>query len=205
MLSVALTGNIASGKSTVAGLFAGWGATVIDADQIVHELQRPGTDVFRAIVARFGDRMIAADGTLDRAALRARVFGDPSELAALNAIVHPAVAVERDRRAAIARAEHTPILVSDIPLLFEVGDPDRFDAVVLVDAPRALRKHRLMRSRSLTDDAASAMIDAQAPSESKRNRSTFVIDNDGDRDLLGQRARAVWIALEKLARRRQSP
>jgi len=203
MLSVALTGNIASGKSTVGALFSAWGATVIDADQIVHELQRPGTDVFRAIVARFGDRVVATDGTLDRAALRDRVFGDPRERAALNAIVHPAVALERERQVERARAADAAIIVSDIPLLFEVGRPDGFDAVVLVDAPRNVRLRRLMTDRNLTESTASAMIDAQMPAESKRARSTFIIDNDGDRTELERRTRAVWIALEALAQSRR--
>jgi dephospho-CoA kinase len=204
MLSVALTGNIASGKSTVGAMFLAWGATVIDADQIVHQLQEPGTDVFRAIVARFGAGVVAADGTLDRAALRARVFGDPPELAALNAIVHPAVARERARRLELARAANAPIVVSDIPLLFEVGHQGGFDAVVLVDAPRTVRLHRLMTSRNLTEAAATAMIDAQMPSDAKRAKSTFIIDNDGDRIVLEARTRAVWTALEALARSRRA-
>lgn len=202
MLNVALTGNIAAGKSTVSRLFAKWGATVIDADQIVHDLERPGTPVFDAIVRRFGRDVVAADGTLDRTRLRTRVFAAPAEREALNAIVHPAVAAERERRLAAARRRGDRIVVSDIPLLFEVMDPGAFDAVVLVDAPLAVRRARLMASRGLDQAGADAMIAAQLPAEAKRARSTFVIDNDGDEDTLRTRARAVWQELERQARAR---
>jgi dephospho-CoA kinase len=195
MRNVALTGNIASGKSTVARLFAEWGATVIDADQIVHELQRPGTPTLAAIAERFGDRMIRPDGSLDRAQLRELVFGDPDALAALNAIMHPAVARERERRLAAASAHGAAVVVSDIPLLFEVANPDAFDAVVLVDAPVDVRRGRLMKHRQLDRTAADAMIAAQMPAEEKRKRSHHVIMNDGDFEQLQGRARAVWEAL----------
>lgn len=195
MLNVALTGNIASGKSTVARLFAEWGATVIDADEIVRTLQRPGTPSFHGIVARFGLGVVAKDGTLDRAALRARVFQDPKARADLNAIIHPAVAEERARRVAAAQAQGAALVISDIPLLFEVGDPDAFDAVVLVDAPTAVRRKRLATDRHLDPATADAMMAAQMPAETKRSRSTFVIDNDADLETLASRARLVWQAL----------
>ena len=134
MLHVGLTGNIASGKSTVATLFARWGAVVIDADEIVHELQRPGTAVFAGIVARFGPDLVRPDGTLDRAALRRRVLASPEDLAALNALVHPAV---RERSAELveqARRTGARIVVSVVPLLFESDNPARFDAIVLAMA-----------------------------------------------------------------------
>src|ERR1043166_3430605 len=97
MLHVALTGNIAAGKSLVAARFADWGATVIDADRIVHDLERPGTAVFDAIVARFGEAIVAPGGALDRAALGGRIPAAPADRAALEAIVHPAVHLERER------------------------------------------------------------------------------------------------------------
>jgi dephospho-CoA kinase len=204
MLSVALTGNIASGKSSVSKLLSAWGAVVIDADRIVHELQRPGTDIFRAIVDRFGLGVLASDGTLDRRVLRERVFGYPDELEALNAIVHPAVAAERDRQAKAAHAQGASIVVNDIPLLFETTGPARFDAVILVDAPGAVRLERLMAMRGLTREVAEAMIAAQAPAGPKRARSTFVIENDADFDVLERRTREVWAALQDLERGRPS-
>jgi dephospho-CoA kinase len=195
MLHIGLTGNIAAGKSTVAELFRRWGAAVVDADVLARDVQRAGTPVFGAIVERFGPAVVGADGELDRAALRARVMERPAELAELNAIVHPEVR----RRAAALVAERrragTRVVVSDIPLLFETDDPGRFDAVVLVDAPAALRRERLIQSRGLRADEADAMIAAQMPADAKRSRSTYVIDNGGDLDLLEQRARQVWARL----------
>jgi dephospho-CoA kinase len=197
-LHVALTGNAAAGKSSVAELFRAWGATIIDADAVVRDLQRPGTPVFERIRARFGPGIVAADGGLDRAALRRRVFGDAAALADLNAIVHPAVRVERERRLADARAAGAAIVIDDIPLLFEVMDPAVFDAVILVDAPVDVRRARLMADRGLQQDEADRLIAAQLPAASKRGRSTYVIDNDSDRTALERAARGVWDSLQTL-------
>ncbi|MBX3147409.1 MAG: dephospho-CoA kinase [Gemmatimonadales bacterium] len=199
MLSVGLTGNVASGKSSVARMFAEWGAVVIDADAIVHELQQPGTAVFKAMVEEFGREILAADGTLDRGVLRALIFNDPAARKKLNAITHPAVRARRDGIMAEARQAGTPIVVQDIPLLFEVLDPASFDAVVLVDAPIETRRARMERIRGLDPETAQAMIEAQIPSEEKRARATYVIDNDGSLDDLEARARAVWTDLIRRA------
>jgi dephospho-CoA kinase len=195
MLSVALTGNIGSGKSTVAELFRSWGATIIDADQVVRELQAPGQPVLARIVARFGKELLQADGRLDRAALRARVLTDPRALADLNGIVHPAVHRRRQELLAQARAQGERIVVSDIPLLFESADPADFDAVVLVDAPVAVRRARLLASRTLEPNEADRLIAVQLPSGPKRSRSDYVIDNDGDLMALERAASIVWDAL----------
>jgi dephospho-CoA kinase len=195
MLSVALTGNIASGKTTVAGLFRRWGATLIDADQLVREAQAPGQPILEKIAARFGNGLIGKDGSLDRPALRAKVLADPAALADLNRIVHPEV---RRRRLALldeARARGDRIVVSDIPLLFEVDDPAGFDAVVLVDALDPIRQARLLASRGLTQADADRMMGAQLSSAEKRTRSDYVIDNDGDLAALERAAAAVWQAL----------
>lgn len=198
MKNIGLTGNIAAGKSTVARLFSDWGATIIDADAIVHDLQRPGTPIFRAIIDRFGPGVVADDGSLDRAALRGLVFDDKRALADLNAIVHPAVADERRRLIDEAVAAGVTLLIHDIPLLFEVGDPAAFDAVVLVDAPVAARRERLERTRGLDRGTAESMIAAQMPSADKRKRATFLIDNDGSVEQLERRARDVWNRLQRL-------
>src|SRR5215204_3284197 len=134
MLSVALTGNIGAGKSTVAELFRRWGATIIDADQLVREAHTPGHPALQQVAGRFGRQMIRPDGTLDRAKLRAVVLADPEALEALNSIMHPEVHRRRRELLAEARARGDRIVVSDIPLLFEAADPSEFDAVVLVDA-----------------------------------------------------------------------
>jgi dephospho-CoA kinase len=195
MLNVALTGNIASGKSTVAELFRAWGATIIDADRLVREVQAPGSPVLDAIVERFGPGVLDAAGALDRGVLRRRVMGDPAALADLNRLVHPEVLRRRAALEREARARGDRILVSDIPLLFESADPDAFDVVILVDAPMALRRARLLAARRLSAAEADQMLAAQAPSEPKRGRSTYVIDNDGDPTALEARAREVWSRL----------
>jgi len=199
MLNVALTGNVASGKTAVALLFRDWGATIIDADAIVRRLQRPGTAIFQAIVDRFGPPALGPDGSLDRPALRARILADPSEKRALEAIVHPAVEAERQRLVRRAASRRDGILVNDIPLLFESMDPARFDAIVLVDAPEPVRMARLIQ-RGLPAGDAARLIAAQLPAEAKRPRAHFVIDNDGSRDLLRDRAWQVWRKLISRAR-----
>ncbi len=192
MLNVALTGNVASGKSTVLRWFAEWGAAVIDADQLVREVEAPGTPTLAAIARRFGPDVLRPDGALDRVALRRRVFGDPRALADLNAIVHPAVRRLRDARAAQARADGVRILVNDIPLLFETLDPAAFDLVVLVDAPVAVRRERLQRDRGLSREEAERIIASQLPADTKRARSDIVIENAGSLDALKTAARAAW-------------
>lgn len=199
MLSVALTGNIAAGKTTVAELFRRWGATLIDADQLVREAQAPGRPALRAIAARFGAELIRSDGALDRPALRARVLGDPSALADLNRIIHPAVHQRRLELLAEARARGDRIVVSDIPLLFEADDPAEFDAVVLVDAPEELRRTRLLGQRGLSAWDADRMMTVQLPSGPKRARSDYVIDNDSDVAALERAAAIVWRALDARA------
>ena len=192
---MALTGNVAAGKSAVAALFARWGAVLIDADAIVHELQRPGTPVHDAIRRRFGPAVTGAQDVLDRGALRALVLADPDARRDLEGIVHPAVARRREALLEEARRRGAEVVVSDIPLLFEALDPAAFDAVVLVDAPVAERRRRLVEDRGLAPAEADRLISAQQPSGEKRARSTFVIDNDGTRAELERRARAVWEAL----------
>lgn len=199
MLHLALTGNVAAGKSTVAALFARWGATLIDADAIVRELQRPGTPDFAAIVRRFGDAVVAPDGTLDRAALRGRVLADAAARRDLEAIVHPAVHARRELLLAEARAAGARVVLSDIPLLFEAGLEGGFDGVILVDAPPAERRRRLVAGRGLDPAEADRLIAAQLPAERKRARATWVIDNDADPAALEARARAVWEAIARRA------
>ncbi|HEY0997601.1 MAG TPA: dephospho-CoA kinase [Gemmatimonadaceae bacterium] len=199
MLLVGLTGNIASGKSTVARLFAEYGATIIDADLLARDAVEPGTEALRKIRERWGYDILTPDGSLDRAALRHEVFSDPEELEALNAIVHPEV--ERLRREAIeaARARGDRIVVCDIPLLLEKGLAGHFDRLVLVDAPRAMRLDRLVHERRLPTDEAMAMIAAQMPAELKRARADIVIDNDGTLEALAARATEAWTTLDAAA------
>lgn len=197
MLLVGLTGNIASGKSSVARRFAQLGATVIDADVLARQAVAAGSPAYRAIVDRWGEEVIAADGSLDRASLRQRVFAESEELDALNEIVHPEVARLRDELIADARSRGDTIVVCDIPLLFERKLVDEFDRIVLVDTPRPMRLERLMRDRALNETEAMNMIAAQMPAELKRARADYIIDNTGTLEELARRTEAVWHELER--------
>jgi dephospho-CoA kinase len=195
MLVIGLTGNIAAGKSTVSRHFAVWGATLVDADALARAAVTPGSKALRAIAARWRGAVIAPDGSLDRPALRRIVFADPAERAALDAIVHPEVARLRAVEVAAAGQRGDRLVICDIPLLFEAGLSGTVDGIVLVDAPRELRRSRLMRDRGLSAAEADAMMDAQWPSERKRPLATWIIENDGTMAELESRARAVFVAL----------
>jgi dephospho-CoA kinase len=194
---VALTGNIAAGKSSVAQLFVAWGATLIDADQIVRELQHPGEPVFEAIVDRFGAGVVDPEGQLDRAALRELILTNEDARHDLESLVHPAVAQRRraETLAAIQRSDR--LVLVDIPLLFEADDPAEYDAVVLVDAPEPVRRDRLVTLRGMTPQDADRLMATQLPSALKRQAADFVIDNDSDLATLEARARSTWLALQQ--------
>ncbi|HEX6059681.1 MAG TPA: dephospho-CoA kinase [Gemmatimonadaceae bacterium] len=201
MLLIGLTGNIASGKSTVAQLFSERGATVVDADILARRAVEVGTPAYEQIVRRWGTSVLAPDGRLDRAAMRERVFGFPEELEALNEIVHPEVGRMRDRLVDEARQRGDRIVVCDIPLLFEKSLVGDFDRIVLVDAPRDVRLDRLVKDRGLRETEAMAMIAAQMPAELKRARADHIIDNVGTLLELEDKVAAVWSALEQDAPR----
>lgn len=202
MLLVALTGNIAAGKSTVARQLVALGATLVDADQLARDAVRPGTPALTAIADRWGHAVLSPDGHLDRPALRRRVFDRPDELEALNGIVHPEVARLRDAALAEARARGDRVVVCDVPLLFERDLAGGYDVVVLVDAPRDVRLERLVHDRGLREPEAMAMIAAQMPAELKRARADLVIENAGDRAALEARVAEVWVALQARAAQR---
>ncbi|MFI5230228.1 MAG: dephospho-CoA kinase [Gemmatimonadales bacterium] len=199
MLLVGLTGNIGSGKSTVAQLLSERGATIIDADVLARRAVELGTPAYGKIVERWGAAVQAPDGHLDRAALRHVVFGDHSQLEELNAIVHPEVERLRSRLVEQARARGDRIVVCDIPLLFERHMTDCFDRIILVDANRAVRLERLVADRGLHETEAMDMIAAQMPAELKRARADFMIENDGTLAQLERRVHEVWTALVNAA------
>ena len=199
MLVVALTGNIAAGKSAVTERLAALGAVIIDADVLAREVVAPGTPALDAIVARWGARMRTTDGALDRVALREIVFSDRQEREALNAIVHPGVELLRRARIDDARADGADVVVCDIPLLFETGLDRAFDCIIVVDAPDRTRWQRLVTHRGLSTGVARQMMDSQLSAESKRARADFVIDNDGTPDALTVKVEALWSALRARA------
>ncbi len=204
MLLVGLTGNIGSGKSTVAQLLSERGATIIDADVLARRAVELGTQAYSAIVERWGTSILAADGLIDRGALRRIVFSEPQELEQLNAIVHPEVERMRAGLVEQARQRGDRLVVCDIPLLFERRMTDAFDRIVLVDAPRPVRLERLVRERGLRETEAMDMIVAQMPAELKRARADHIIDNTGTLALLDRRVEEVWAALDQEARARES-
>ena len=190
MILIGLTGGIGSGKSTVSARLAELGARVIDADAITREVQQPGTEVFAAIVERFGDGVVAADGSLDRAALAAKVFGDPEELKALTDIVHPAVGVTIAERMTEA-ADTDDVVVLDVPLLVESGRDD-MAAMVVVDLDPEVAVQRLVEHRGFAEEDARARISRQASREDRLARADKVLDNSGSvEDLLAQ-VDAAW-------------
>lgn len=200
---VALTGGIASGKSTISRRLAEHGAIIVDADQIVRDVQQPGSPVLDAIAEAFGEGMLRPDGSLDRAALGSRVFGDDAAIARLNAIVHPAVREESARRFAAAFQEDPDaVVVYDVPLLVEarVGDP--WDLIVVAHAPADVRASRLVRLRGMTAAEASARIASQVPDEERLRIADVVIDTAGTLAHTAGQVDELWSRLgEHLAAR----
>lgn len=188
MIAVGLTGGIGSGKSTVASGFARRGAALIDADAIVREQQAPGSPVLAEMVERFGDHIVASDGTLDRGSVAAIVFNDPDALADLNAITHPPVGREIRRR--LGELEGTDrVVVLDIPLLGEglvKGQRPRYptSGILVVDTPTDVAVERLVTSRGFSADDARARIAAQLSRQERLGIADWVIDNSGGLDEL---------------------
>ncbi len=199
MLLVALTGNIGSGKSTVAQMLSERGATIIDADVLARRAVELGTVAYDKIVQRWGSEVLAPDGHLDRAALRRVVFADHDQLEELNEIVHPEVERLRARLVEQARLRGDRVVICDIPLLFERHMTDGFDRIILVDAPRPVRLERLVNDRGLRETGGMDMIAAQMPAELKRARADFVIENNGTLSQLERRVHDTWLALSREA------
>ena len=173
---IGLTGNIATGKTTVARMLDELGATIIDADKLAHEVMRPGTEVHRAIVARFGSKVLADDGSIDRKTLGTIVFADRKALADLEALVHPAV--EQTLLAQLDQAQTDVAVVEAIKLL-EAGLDRYCDAIWVTTSPREQQIERLMLTRGLTREQALLRMDAQPSPEAKVARADVVIDNSG--------------------------
>jgi dephospho-CoA kinase len=195
VLLVALTGGIGSGKSTVADLLGQRGATVVDADAVARWVVEPGQPALESLARRFGPGVLHADGTLNRPALADIAFGDDDSRRALEAITHPAIVAEMDRR--IAACPDDAVVVVEIQLLVETWDQRvrEYDAVVVVEAPREVRLARLV-DRGMTRDDAERRMATQASDEQRRTIATFVIENDGDFDALSSRVDAVWKSLQ---------
>src|SRR5947209_5992243 len=202
VLTVGLTGGIGSGKSEVSRRLAALGAVVIDADQVAREVVEPGTPGLDRVVEAFGDRVLRADGTLDREGLGRIVFGDPEKLAALNAIVHPLVGERITGVMAEVQRDHPDaVIVYDVPLLVENNLQDRYDVVVVVAASPQIQLRRLVEQRGMTEADAQARIDAQAPLADKLAVAHYVISNDADLAALDAQVQEVWAVLSERAGR----
>jgi dephospho-CoA kinase len=190
VLLIGLTGGIGSGKSTVARSLARRGAVVIDADAVVRELQQPGQPVLAAMVERFGREILRSDGTLDRQSVADRVFGDAEQLAALNAIVHPAVAAEIGRRVDAER-DGDRVVVLDVPLLVE-GGRYQVAAVVVVDVDPEVAVRRLVEHRGFSEGDARARMARQASREERLARADFVVSNAAGLPELEHEVERCW-------------
>ena len=200
MLRIGLTGGIGSGKSEVSRLLAAHGALVIDADVLAREVVEPGTPGHAEVVDTFGAGVVAEDGSLDRAALGARVFGDDGARRRLEAIIHPRV---RARAAEIeAAAGPDAVVVHDIPLLVETGQADAFDGVIVVDAPVELQVERLVWQRGMSANEARGRIEAQASRQQRAGAADWIVDNTGSLADLEKAVARVWKELsDRLAER----
>jgi dephospho-CoA kinase len=218
MLVVGLTGGIGSGKSTVSALLEERGAVIVDADRIAREVVAPGGPAYQPVVDRFGPGVVTADGAIDRPALAALVFADPSARADLEAITHPVVgATMAERLTAQAGADR--VVVLDVPLLVEGGRrrsggessgggrslPHGVAAVVVVDAPPEVAVSRLVRDRGMKPAEVEARMAAQATREDRLALADVVIDNSGSTEDLVHEVDRAWAWIEELRQRKERP
>ena len=190
MILVGLTGGIGSGKSTVSSLLEGKGAIIIDADAIVREVQLPGSPVLAELASKFGPEVLASDGSLDRQAVANIVFTDPEALKSLNAIVHPAVGKEMNRRMIEQRTTKN-VVILDIPLLTE-NPREGLQGKIVVDVPVEVQVERLIKFRGFDEADARARISRQATREQRLLTADFVIDNSHDLESLIPQIDKVW-------------
>ena len=191
---IGLTGNIGTGKSTIAATLRELGAEVIDADRVAHELMVPGAPEWERLVARFGPDIIQPDGVVDRRKLGAVVFSDPAALRDLEAILHPGV---RPRIRARFAATERPVVVVEAIKLLEAGLYREVDAVWVVTADRDTQVRRLVATRGLSRAEAELRVDAQPPQADKVARGDVVIENSGDLDAVRAQVQAAWRAIEE--------
>lgn len=191
MITLALTGSIGMGKSTVAAIFADFGIPTFDADAVVRRLQGPGGRLVPLIEARFPGT--TRGGAVDREALSAAVLGDRDELAALEAIVHPAVHHERTRF--IVENGDAPALLFDIPLLFETGGNEAFDRVIVVSTTPEQQRERVLARPGMTEEKFEQILARQTPDAEKRERADFVVDTSGSMEQTRAQVKAILACL----------
>ncbi|MEX2450840.1 MAG: dephospho-CoA kinase [Rhodospirillales bacterium] len=200
MVILGLTGSIGMGKSTTADLFRGEGVPVYDADAAVHAMTAHGGEAVAAVAAAFPDAV--RDDTVDRAALGARVFDDPAALRRLESILHPLVRKREKRFLLVAARRRCPLVVLDIPLLFETGGETRCDAVVVVTAPAFVQRQRVLSRPGMTPARFEAILRRQVPDCEKRRRADFIVPTGlGVAFSLRVVRKIVTVAQESRARR----
>ena len=197
MILVGLTGGIGSGKSTVSAALAARGAVIVDADQVVRDVQQPGSPVLAKLAARFGAHVIADDGSLDRAVLAGIAFADVDALKDLNAIVHPAVGAEMNRQV-MENVATDNVVVLDIPLLTE-NPREGLQGIIVVDVPEEVQVARLVQFRGFDEADARARIARQATREQRLATAGFVVDNSGERDEMEPQIAELWVWLQSLS------
>lgn len=199
MIVAALTGNIASGKSTVAAFLRRSGALIIDADQIAHDVVAPGQPALEEIRRHFGDDILTPEGSLNREKLGRMVFEDPDARRRLEAIVHPRVSAEIDRQMArVAENQPDAVVIMDIPLLFETGRTEGLTDIIVVYTPEPIQLERLIQRNGLSPAEAKARMASQMPLKEKVARATMVIDNSGT---LAETERQTLAVYRRLARK----
>lgn len=186
---IGLTGNIATGKSEVGRILGQLGAHVIDADKVAHEVMRPGGPAYGAVVQAFGQQILAADGTVDRAKLGSIVFRDSDSLRRLEGAVHPATKARVDELIGQATA---PVVVVEAIKLIEAGMHRRCDELWVVTAPRSLQIRRLVEQRGMSEDEAALRVDAQPSQQQKAALANRLFVNDGSLDALAKSVREAW-------------
>lgn len=196
---VGVTGGIGSGKSSAAALFAELGAGIVDTDDIAHEVTRPGGAAMAGITAAFGAGVMAADGSLDRAAMRELVFADPARRKVLEGILHPMIRADARRRVAASTA---PYVLLVVPLLLEsAGYPDLVQRVLVIDCDESLQIRRTMQRSGLTEEAVRAIMAVQLPRQQRLARADDVLHNDGDLAGLRSQVAALHESYRNLARK----
>lgn len=198
MLTVGLTGNVASGKTTVADRWREAGVTVVDADQLGHAVLEEDAEAREALVAEFGRGILSPDQKIDRAALGEAAFAEPGRVAKLNAIVHPPLLERLDRALEEAREAGADLAVVDAALVFEFGLGAVLDLLVLVTAPGGIREERLRQGRGMDAEHFRRIMETQMPDEEKAAACDYVIVNDGSIERLGAQADAVLAAIRAM-------
>jgi len=201
MLKVGLTGGIASGKSTVAQIFASLGAEVLDADEVAREVLLPGQPAWTRLRQAFGKEFFHPDGTVKRKLLRKLVFADPEKRSQLNAIVHPEVMRVINRRSEVLLSSaQTEVLLVDVPLLLEAGAANRFDKIVVVYVGKSVQINRLSQRDGISKEEAAETLKVQMALNKKVAQADYVIDNSGTPEETLAQVKRVWQELLVLAR-----